>query len=245
MPKLNQILAIEKNKKTQLHDQISALHHATEKPHLLNGHHKVFTPKEEDGESFPDDVQKVQHLHQEVLEQVCDRLAILMDVTAAKDYTNMNAKADIVVKGETFLEGVPVPYLLFLEKELHKQHIFVEKMVELDSSETWKLDQNSGQYRSEPVKTSKTKKLQKPIVLYDATPEHPAQTQLITEDVVIGHWTTTKFSGAIPRAKKKALLERIAELLDAVKFAREHANSVEAVEPKVGRKILDFIFKAE
>jgi hypothetical protein len=244
MSKLNQILAIEKNKKTQLHKEITDLHHATQKPPLLNGHHKVFTPKEDDGESFPDDVQKVQHLHVEVIEQVCERLSILMDVTAAKDYTNCNAKADVVVNGQAFLEGVPVPYLLFLEKELHDLHTFVEKVVELDPGETWTLDPNSGQYRSEPVKTSKTKKLQKPIVLYNATTEHPAQTQLITEDVVVGYWTTTKFSGAIPRAKKKALLERITLLLDAVKFSREHANAIEAMEPKVGRKILDFVFKA-
>lgn len=245
MTKLNQILAIEKNKKTQLHKEISDLHHATQKPPLLNGHHKVFTPSEEDGESFPDDRHKVQHLHHEVIDQICDRLSVLMDVTAAKDWTNQAARADVLVNGEVFLEGVPVPYLLFLEKELHDLHTFVEKIVELDPGETWTLDPNSGQYRSEPVKTSKTKKLQKPIVLYDATPEHPAQTQLITEDVVVGHWTTTKFSGAIPRPRKKQLLERIALLEDAVKFAREQANSIEAIEPKVGRKILDFVFKKD
>lgn len=244
MPKLNQILAIEKNKKTQLHKEITELHHATQKAPLLNGHHKVFTPKEDDGESFPDDVQKVQHLHQEVIEQVCDRLSILMDVTASKDWTNCNAKADVLVNGEVFLKDVPVPYLLFLEKELHDLHTFVEKIVELDPGETWTLDTNSGQYRSEPVKTSKTKKTQRPIVLYDATEHHPAQTQLITEDVVVGHWTTTKFSGAIPRARKKVLLERIALLEDAVKFAREQANAIEATEPKIGRKTLDFVFKA-
>jgi hypothetical protein len=245
MSKLNQILAIEKNKKTQLHKEISDLHHATQKPPLLNGHHKMFTPKEDDGESFPDDMQNVQYLHQEVIDQVCDRLSILMDVTASKDWTNCNAKADVIVNGEAFIEGVPVPYLLFLEKELHDLHTFVEKIVELDPGETWTLDQHTGRYRSEPVTTSKTKKLQKPIVLYDATEHHPAQTQLITEDVVVGYWKTTKFSGAIPRARKKVLLERVTLLLDAVKFAREQANSIEATEPKVGRKILDFVFKKD
>ena len=100
-----------------------------------------------------------------------------------------------------------------------------------------------GLFRSEPVKTSKTKKTQRPIVLYDATEHHPAQTQIITDDVVIGHWTTTKFSGAIPRPKKRVLLERIRKLEEAVKFAREQANSMEADEKKVGQKVLDFIFK--
>jgi hypothetical protein len=243
MPKLNQILAIEKNKKTQLHKEISDLHHQTQKVELLTGHHKTYTPREEDGETFPDDTRKVQVLHHEAIKQVCERLTTLMDVTATKDWANCQAKADVIVDAEVFLEQVPVPFLLFLEKELHDLHTFVDKIVDLDPSENWTLDSNSGQYRSEPVKTSKTQKLQKPIVLYDATKEHPAQTQLITQDVIIGHWTTTKFSGAVPRARKKLLLERITVLEDAVKYAREHANSLDVDDKKVGRRVLDYVFK--
>jgi len=243
MPQLNQVLAIVKGKKTVLNAEISELHHATQKPPLVNGHHKTFIPREEEGETFPDDVHHVQHRVKEVLEQVCDRLATVLDVTATRDWANCQARADVMLDGEIFLEQVPVTYLIFLEKELHDQHTFVSKMVELDPAEKWELDPNSGLFRSEAVKTHKTKKLQKPIVKYDATPEHPAQTELITEDVVIGHWTTTKFSGAIPRPDKKAILERIMKLEDAVKFARVQANSMEAPEQKVGHKVLDFIFK--
>lgn len=242
MPKLNQILAIEKNKKTLLHQEISALHHATQKPALMNGHHRAYQSKEEDGETFADDVQNVQYLHADVIAQVSEKLAILMDVTATKDWSNCSARADVVVNGEVFLPQVPVTFLLFLEKELHDVHTFVTKMVELDPGETWSPDPNSGQYRSEPVRTHKTKKLQRPIVLYDATEHHPAQTQLITEDVVIGHWVTTKFSGAIARPKKKALLTRIQQLEDAVKFAREEANARNADQQHLGSKILGYIF---
>ena len=243
MPKLNQILAIEKGKKTQLYAEITALHQATQKPVLMTGHHKTFVPKDADGESFPDERQHVQHQASEVIEQVTDRITTLMDVTATKDWANCSARADVMVDGEVFLENVPVTYMLFLEKELKDLHTFVSKVVELDPAEQWSLDPNSGLFRSEPVKTHKTKKLQKPIVLYDATPEHAAQTQLITEDVIIGHWTTIKFSGALPRPDKKRMLDRIRVLQDAVKFAREQANSMEVNEQKVGRKVLDFVFK--
>lgn len=242
MPKLNQILAIEKGKKTQLNTEISNLHKATQKAQLMTGHHKTFVPTEEGGESFPDDNQHVQHRASEVIEQVTERLTTLMDVTATKDWANCSARADVMVNGEKFLENVPVTYLLFLEKELNDLHTFVSKIVELDAAEQWTLDPNSGLFRSEPVKTTRTKKTQKPIVLYPATPEHPAQTQLTTEDVVIGHWTTIKFSGALPRPDKKKMLEKIRTLQDAVKFAREQANSMEAEEQKVGRKVLDYIF---
>ena len=243
MPQLNQVIAIVKGKKTILNSEISALHHATQKVPLVNGHKKTFAPTEEDGETFPDDVQHVQHRTQEVLEQVCDRLATVLDVEATRDWANCQARADVVLDGEVFLEDVPVTYLLALEKELQNQHTFLAKMVELDPSEVWQLDENSGLFRSEPVKTHKTKKLQKAIVKYDATPEHPAQTELITQDVVIGHWTTTKFSGAIPRSTKKRLLERVLKIKDAVTYARVQANSMEAPDKKVGRKVLDFIFK--
>lgn len=245
MPQLNQVLAIATGKKTTLHTEITELHHATQKAPLVNGHHKTFVPTEEDGESFPDETHHVQHRIPEVIRQVNDRLAALLDVTATRDWANCQAKADVVVDGQVFLEQVPVTYLIFLEKELHDQHTFVSKMVELDPGTQWTEDPNSGLYRSEPVKTHKTKKLQKPIVLYDATPEHPAQCQLVTEDVVIGHWTTTKFSGAIPRPDKLRYLERITKLEEAVKFARVQANSMEAAEKQVGRKVLDFIFGGE
>ncbi len=85
-------------------------------------------------------------------------------------------------------------------------HTFVDKMVELDQGEAWTLDENAGLFRSEPVKQHRTKKLQRPIVKYEATEHHPAQTELITDDVVIGHWTTVKFSGALPRPAKKRML---------------------------------------
>lgn len=89
--------------------------------------------------------------------------------------------------------------------------------------------------------TTKTKKEQRPIVLYDATDKHPAQTQLITEDVSIGTWKTVKQSGAIPVPRKKVLLERVDKLLKAVLVAREQANSVEATDECVGAAIMGYL----
>jgi hypothetical protein len=242
MTKLNQVLAIEKNRRTQHHAAISELHHATKKATSLNGHHKVFTPKDDDGETFPDDVKRVEVIATSALEQVSKHLTSLFDVTATKDWANCDAKADVIVDDKVFLAQVPVPFLLFLEKELHDLLIFVTEIVELEPGENWTLDANSGLFKSDPVKTQRTKKMQKPIVMYPHSEHHPAQTQLITEDVVIGTWTTTKFSGAISSPERKRLLARISKLEEAVKFAREHANSLEVVERKVGQTVLDYIF---
>jgi len=242
MPKLNQILAIEKGKKTQIYAEIQDLHKATQKRDLMEGHHKVYTPSNEEGERVAPDTRKVKYNHADVFATITSRLRVLFDVTASKDWANCDAKADVTVDGTVFLEQVPVTYLLFLEKQLTDLRTFVAKMAELDPGESWTLDPNTNLFRSEPIETAKTKKLQRAITLYDATEKHPAQCQLITEDCVIGHFTTTKFSGAIPAPKKRDMLERIDKLSDAVKFAKESANAMNTDQKQIGEKVLGFIF---
>jgi len=242
MAKLNQILAIEKGAKTRTYTEVTALHQASQKSDLMTGHHKTYSPKDEDGEKLPPETRKVKYKADDVIEQATKALASLFDVTATKDWANCDAKANVMLDGNVFLENVPVTYLLFLDKQLTDLHTFVSKMVELDPGETWQHDANSGEYRTSPTETAKTKKLQKPIVLYPATPEHAAQTQLITEDVVVGHYSLTKFSGAIPGPRKKALLAKIVKLSEATKFAREQANAMEAEQKDIGSKVLGFIF---
>ena len=84
--------------------------------------------------------------------------------------------------------------------------------------------------------------MQRPVVLYDATEHHPAQTQLISEDVTIGHWETTYRSGALPVPRKEALLEKIDAVRNAVKRARSRANDQEVARREVGAALLSYIF---
>ena len=72
--------------------------------------------------------------------------------------------------------------------------------------------------------------------------EHPAQTQLITEDVIAGSWLTIKYSGAMSAPRKKQLLARIEKLSNAVKFAREQANAMDVQDKKCGKEVFDFLF---
>jgi hypothetical protein len=100
-----------------------------------------------------------------------------------------------------------------------------------------------GERGNRPPRLNRTKKVQKPIVLYDATKEHPAQTQLITEDVVVGYWDTVKHSGALPAPRKKELMSRIEKLSQALKFAREKANAADAETVSVGKPIFDYLLQ--
>jgi len=243
MPKLNQILAIEKGIKTRVYADFTDLHTATQKPALMNGFTKTYQPRDEDGENYPPESQKVQHEHQAVFDRVTAGLTELFDITATKDWANCTARADVVMDGKVLVKDVPATYLLFLEKQLGDLATFVQKMAELDPASDWNVDPGTGLFKTDPTATQRTKKVQRAIVLYDATEHHPAQTQLITEDVVVGQWVTTKLSGALPAPRKKSLLTRIEKLIQAVKFAREQANGGDVTEQKVGAAILDYLFK--
>jgi hypothetical protein len=243
MPKLNQILAIEKGIKTRVYAEFTELHNATQKPALMNGFTKTYQPRDEDGETYPPESQKVQHEHQAVFDRVSAGLTELFDITATKDWANCTARADVVLDGRTLIKDVPATYLLFLEKQLSDLTAFVQKMAELDPASDWNVDPSTGLFKTEPSATQRTKKVQRAIVLYDATEHHPAQTQLITEDHVVGQWVTTKLSGALPAPRKKVLLNRIERLTQAVKYAREQANSSEITDQKVGAAVLDYLFK--
>jgi hypothetical protein len=122
-------------------------------------------------------------------------------------------------------------------------HTFIDKIPTLDEADDWARDENSGLFKTAPIATQRTKKVQRPVVLYEATKEHPAQTSMITEDVVVGYWDTVKHSGALPGPRKQLLLERIENLSKAVKFAREQANVVETENQELGRKVFDYLLK--
>ncbi|BBM86788.1 DUF7873 family protein [Candidatus Uabimicrobium amorphum] len=241
MPKLNQILAIEKGIKSRVTGAVTKLRKMILKPALLNGFSKTYVKKDEDGDNFPPENNKVQLVASEAIADLQKHLTELLDVTLTKDVANCSAVADVVVEGNVIMEKVPVTYLLFLEKELANLQSFVAQIPVLGSEDDWFFDENSNLYKTQPTLTSKTKKVQKPIVLYDATKEHPAQTQLITEDIVVGHWSTVKQSGALPMPRKKQILEKIEKLSNAVKFAREEANSTEAKQLYIANKIFQFI----
>ena len=72
----------------------------------------------------------------------------------------------------------------------------------------------------------------------EATEKHPAQVEVYYEDVVVGHWRTVKFSGALPASRVKELLERVDKLQQAVKFAREEANDSEVTDQQIGDRDL-------
>ncbi|GGJ45746.1 DUF7873 family protein [Deinococcus roseus] len=242
MPKLNQIIAVEKSVKSRSFQELTEAHHALQKPALLSGITRTYRPKDEEGEQLPPESTRVQVKAEEIVQNTARILSNLFDVTATKDWTNCEARADVVVGEQVLLKDVPVSYLLFLEKQLVDLNTFVRKLPVLDASESWSFDPGADCYATEPIQTVRTKKIPRNHVKAEATEKHPAQVEVYYEDVTVGYWRTLKFSGALPAQRVHELLGRIQKLQQAVKFAREEANNVEAKEQKVGEKFFNYLF---
>lgn len=239
--KLNQVLAVERNVKSRVYSELTELHKAAQKPSLFEGFFRNYTPKSDDGETQPPEKQLVQKRGEEVLRSLARLLTEQVDVILTKDSANQAARSDIVVGGKVLAKDVPATTLLALEKQLNDVSTFVEKLPVLDPSHRWSFDDALGLWQSEPQLTSRTKKVQKALVLLAPTDKHPGQATQIVEDEIVGTWTAVKQSGAIKASDKEAMLERIQKLQKAVKFAREAANAVEAPDRHVGEALFDYV----
>jgi hypothetical protein len=240
--KLNQILAVEKGVKSDVQRKVTDAYHQIQKAPLLSGISRTYQPVDDEGEQLPPESTRVQVQVDEVLKGVSVALTRLFDVTATKDWTNCEARAGVKVDGEVLLEDVPVTYLLFLEKQLTDVYTLVSKLPTLDPAETWSRDEATDTWRTDAVKTTRTKKVPRNHVLAEATEKHPAQVQVYNEDIVVGYWTKTAFSGALPARRVNELLARVQKLQDAVKYAREEANGTVVEDREVGDAVFAYLF---
>jgi hypothetical protein len=239
---LNQIVALEKGVKARAHADFTAAYHQLQKTALLSGISRTYKPKDEEGEQLPPESTRVQVRVNEVVGEVRQALTRLFDVILTKDVANGVAKAPIVVDGNTIATDVPVTYLLFLEKQLTDLLTFVGKIPVLDAAETWSFDEATDSYATAPTQTTRSKKVPRNHVKAEATDKHPAQVEMYFEDVLVGTWTTVKYSGALPQARINELKGRVVKLTEAVKVAREAANSTPVADQKIGEKIFDYLF---
>lgn len=242
MAKLNQIIAIEKGIKSTAFQELTEAHQSLQKAALLSGISRSYRPRDEEGEQLPPEATKVQLSAEDVVKKTAETLTKLFDITATKEWANCQARADVLVDGNVLLKEVPATYLLFLEKQLVDLHTFVKKLPTLDASETWTFDTSANSWATEPVQTLRTKKVPRNHVKAEATEHHPAQVEVYYEDVTVGNWRTVKFSGALPAQRIHELLTRVEKLQEAVKFAREEANSMTVEDQKIGGKVFQYLF---
>lgn len=241
-PKLCEIIAVVSGKKGEVQKEISTAYHLLQKGELFDGLSRSYRPRTEDGEQLPSENKNPQVRIKDLIVHTCSKWKELFDLVLTQDVGNTIALGTINVDDKPLVDNIPVTTLLFLEKQLTDIHTFVTKMPTPDPAETWTYDNQQDMLMTNVRQTARTKKIQKPLVMYGATKEHPAQTQMITEDVIAGDWSQTLYTTRIQAKEKNDILERISKLQDAVKVARERANSTEVDKRKVGELLLSYVF---
>lgn len=240
--KLNQIVALNSPRKSDFQKLISKYYNMVQKQEPFFGIERVYNPKDDDGEKLPPESSKVQINIDDLIDELGENWRNMFDIVFTNDCGNCQAFADIVVDDIIILSAVPISTLLFLEKQLTDWKTIIEKIPTLPISETWTIDPNTGLAISTVIQSNRTKKVPKVIVKYPATTEHPAQTELVYEDIIVGTWSTKKLSSAISGIMKERWLERISKLKEAVISAREQANSTIIEQKKGGDQIISFLF---
>jgi hypothetical protein len=244
MPKLNQVNAIVSTRKGESEKGLSELIKLLQKEQLFNGRERTYRPFDEvNGQRMPPESQKVQHRAEQLIEQARATWTELWNLVLTQDAGNQQARADIVVDGKTVLKSVPVTSLLFLDKQLGEVENFVNKLPTPDPAEEWAHDPNTGLLKSQAAESLRTQKEPAVFVKYEATKEHPAQTEFYMKDEPVGTWRQLLYSGCIQADRKNTILARLKKLRDAVKLAREHANLTEVERQKAGEPLLAFLFE--
>jgi hypothetical protein len=230
--RLSQVIAVEKQIKSRVNSEGGELHKLNQKPELFNGMTRNYERKSEEGEELPPEQKLVQNRASENLNLWATMWAELLDVVATKDWGNVKASADLVVEGRLLVKDAPVTYLIWLEKQLEDFRTFVDHLPVLDPARAWRSDSATGLYITEPVRTARHKKVPRVLVKVEASEHHPAQAEIVHDDVLVGYWSQLFTSGALPEPRRRQLLGRVDSLRKAVKEAREEANSmrVEAIE---------------
>ena len=179
------------------------------------------------------------------LRYVRDTVVPYYDAVFQKELTNQGAMADLVMPdGEVIATDLPATFLLGLETKLKALRQMYEMLPTLQPGIKWVEDDNEGVgvYRQEhPAVNMKTEKTLQYKVMVDPTDKHPAQVEKWTADVPVGRIETVQTSGMISSGDKSEILGNIDVILQAVKRARQRANTAEVVERHVGRAIFDKI----
>ncbi len=250
MAKLHELLAVHNNLKGQ------ALKVLTELKGTFNTKRHLFQKKlvtfESTTEGMPDSVKEQSDIQSSVRQEVdwvSKIIANSIDASYAIDVANTSAKADIVLEdGTILLKDVPATALLQLEKSVREVSELVKTIPTLDPAKGFKLDPDSGEgwYAAREIEVETTRKQKKVLVLYAATVQHPAQTQLIDEDVKVGINRTQEWSTMITPAQKAELIERAEKLFRAVTQARSRANdqTIDQAANKIGDKLLGYVFSS-
>ena len=243
MGTLHQLLAVKKDLAKRGNEIIKETAKALGSSHLFSGSLRSYTPKEDEGQRFPDEHEQLSYTVGEKLDWFAENFGRYMDAEYQIETANKIAAADLMV-GDLTLTNVPATYLLDLTDFLEKIRRVYATMPVLDPKREWEADSTAvrGVFKaSKPEYANRTQKVLKHKVLYDATENHPAQIEKWTEDAQVGIYEKKYWSGCVTAAQKAAIMARIDVLIEATKKALSQANDAEHTTDTVANMIFKYI----
>jgi len=188
-------------------------------------------------------------VHRE-LDWISEKIAKAIDASHQIDTANLKAKADVVLEGGlTLLKDIPATSLLQLEKRLEEVQDLVQAIPTLDPTKGFSPDPDRGAdyFKARDVVKDRTEKVFKVLELAKATEKHQAVTEKYTVDEKIGDIVQQEWSSLITIDEKGKMLDRVEELIRAVKKARSRANDedMDVRENKIGMTLLNYVFKGQ
>jgi hypothetical protein len=252
MTKLHELLAAEKTPTSAWNEvQDGTLKKFKAPEHYFIGHSRSLRMIAEGPESVSIEAQAreekpVTTTVFDTLEYALALFANAEDLQYQKNKTNQRATGTVVWEGKPLLVDMPVDELLGLESRLTKLRLVFAEMPTLDATKHWEPATEIGAHVWQlkyPEQTTKTEKQLIPVVLKDATKEHPAQVQAVPKDVVVGTNTIMRRSGAATALQKAEAMKRIDALLVEIKQARMRANATEVEKEKIGDVIVSFLLE--
>lgn len=249
MAKLHELLAVESSLETQATKVVNELGDLFEKKrHHFEEKRVTFTPNGENEKPKVESQSDIQTTVKSEIDWGMKKVINALNASHAIDVANTLAKADVVVEDsdEVLLKDVPATSLLQLEKRLKELRDFAVKIPTLDPAKGFKqgADRPAGVFQARDVEKTRTKLIQKPVVMYEATKEHPAQVQMANDQVPVGTILEQEWSSLITPATKADIIDNCDRLIRAVKKARARANQMDldVNGAKIGKQLIDFIF---
>lgn len=248
--KLHELLAVESNLDGQAGKiRAELIKTFTDKRHLFSETRVTYKPFQEGSQETTEQQSDIQSSVGQEVQWMSKILAKAWDAGHQIDMANTLAKADVVDEedGSPILQDVPATSLLQLEKRIKEVHELIVAIPTLDPAKGFVRDQekDTGIYKAREVQKFRTQKTFVPLVLAAATKEHPAQVKEGWEDRPVGQVLQQEWSSLITPALKADLLDNCDRLARAIKKARAKANEqeVDVQKQRVGKKLLDYIFK--
>lgn len=248
--KLHEVLPVQKTLQSAWNQLLTSTKKKFKsQANFFEGHSKSLKMIEESPEN--ENIQDQSLEEKPVITTVLDTLDYALDIFGKsedlqyqKNKANQSAVGTVMWKGEVLLKDMPVDQLLGLEARLGDILNLYMDIPTLDATKNWIPDENIGNnvWKTEfPEVTTKTEKVMIPVILVEATDNHPAQVDRATKDKVVGKFTTTKRSGAATAIQKANGIKMVGDFLVEVKQARMRANTAEVTKEKVSKAIIEVL----